>query len=173
VDKKYVTPLMGSLVICRRVFENLHLFGIINRHFAGRKDLWENLTHRCSHHWLGKKVIGRAEIVAVVHRTECPRERPPLAKTGFLRVVQRSIAGETWFLASKPHGSLRLSNSVSIIRIIIPRCHEHFNLPASGPGTAKPSSRCNMIRLYFVLSTSDPGSIGDTFESEDLLRSVE
>ncbi len=138
------------------------------------ENLCENLTHRRSHYSLGKKVIGRAAIVAVVHRTECPRERfLTRRRRVFCEPCNGRLLVKTWFLASKPHGSLRLSNSVSIIRIIIPRCHEHFNLPASGPGTAKPSSRCNMIRLYFVLSTSDPGSIGDTFESEDLLRSVE
>ncbi len=66
-----------------------------------------------------------------------------------------------------------MSNGVSIIRIIIPRCHEHFNRTAEGSGTPRTTAGYIMIRLYFVLGTSDPGSIGDTSEREDLLRSLE
>jgi hypothetical protein len=50
--------------------------------------------------------------------------------------------------------------------------HEHFHRPTEGLGTAKTKAGCTMIRLYFV-GTSDSESIGDTFEREDLLRSVE
>jgi hypothetical protein len=89
------------------------------------------------------------------------------------RKLIRVFMSKRPFLASKVDAGLPLSNSVSIIRIIIPRCHEHFNRLTEGPGTARTTAGCTMIRLSPVSGISGYGSIGDTFEREDLLRSVE
>jgi hypothetical protein len=37
-----------------------------------------------------------------------------------------------------------------------PEMHEHFNRPTAGPGMAKITAGCTMIRLCYVSSTSDP-----------------
>jgi hypothetical protein len=56
-----------------------------------------------------------------------------------------------------------LSNSVSIIRIIIPRCHEHFKSLDLRAGYGEDYTRYTMIGLCLLSSTSDFGNIGDLF----------
>jgi hypothetical protein len=77
------------------------------------------------------------------------------------------------FLAGKPSLGLPFEQRPFYNPHHHPEMHEHFNRPTSGSGTAKKTAGYTMIRLCFVLSTSDPESIGDTFEREDFLRSVE
>jgi hypothetical protein len=54
-----------------------------------------------------------------------------------------------------------------------PEMPRTLQLPGRTVGLGKDYSRMHYDQAVLCLSTSDPGSIGDTFEREDLLRSVE
>jgi hypothetical protein len=145
---------------------------------------------RCSEHHTSKRRSGSVHEHAVNVPMSTPfacmvirrRSTRGRLRAGSQRQVEEVLVRANWsgwvegrrrFLQENYMQACVLSNSVSIIRIIIPRCHEHFNRSTERSGTARTTAGCSMIRLCFVSGTSDPGSIGDTFEREDLLRSVE
>jgi hypothetical protein len=86
--------------------------------------------------------------------------------------IGRSVFRENYVSRGKLRVSLRFEQQRFYNPHHHPEMHEHFHRPTEGLGTAKTKAGCTMIRLYFV-GTSDSESIGDTFEREDLLRSVE
>ena len=77
------------------------------------------------------------------------------------------------FLEAKLHVSLPFEQH----RFYNPHHHPEMPRTLQSPGRrvghAEEGAGCTMIRLASSGRTSDPGSIGDTFEREDLLRSME